>query len=98
MTLNGSLQRIVWCGLAVLAIDAALVVGEMIGSTATFQRLRHDIPITLLRIAVFSVTVLPTAFLAGRAVVRRSPASRQAALACVGVTFALVIGLFQIFV
>lgn len=87
-------------GFAVLGIYFALVVGEFIGMTSTFWYLRVEIgvPITLLRICVLAVTVLPVAYFAGRRIVRRSPGAGRAALVGVAVAFTLIIGLLQLFV
>src|SRR5262245_40454225 len=86
--------------LAVVGIYLALVIGDAIGATSAFRYLRDDIgvPMTLLRICVFAVTILPVAFFAGRGIVRRSPGAGRTALVGVAVAFAVIIGLLQLFV
>jgi hypothetical protein len=98
--LNKSLQLFLLSGLAVIGIYAALVLGEVIGTTRAYVYLRSDVsvPVTLLRMCVLAMTVLPVAFYAGRAIVRRSPVSGRTALLGVAFAFTLVIGLLQVFV
>jgi hypothetical protein len=95
-----SLHLFLLSGLAVIGIYVALVLGELISTTRAFLYLRNEmgVPITLLRICVLAVTVLPAAFLVGRGIVLGSPSSGRTALVGVAVAFTLIIGLFQIFV
>jgi hypothetical protein len=87
-------------GFAVMGIYVALVFGELISTTRAYLYLRNDVavPVTLLRMCVLGVTVLPVAFFGGRAIMRRSPIAGRTALTGVAVAFALIIGLLQVFV
>ncbi len=98
--LKSSLHVLLLSGLAVVAIYVALVVGELLGMSSSYLYLRNEmgIPVTLLRIGVLAVTVLPVAFFAGRQLVVRLPNSGRTGLLIAAVGFALIIGSLQVFV
>ncbi|MES2627094.1 MAG: hypothetical protein V4628_17540 [Pseudomonadota bacterium] len=88
------------CSLAFMAIYAALLLGEVIGMTNTFLHLRNEIgvPIVLLRVCVFLLTIFPVAFFVARGVMRLFPMSGQRVVVNVAFVFTLFVGFLQIFV
>jgi hypothetical protein len=98
--LRSSLHVLGLSGLAVVAIYLALLLGEALSMSRSYGYLHSEIgvPVTLLRIGVLAITVLPAAFLAGRHLVLRLRKSGRTALLIAAVGFALIIGLLQVFV
>ena len=98
--LKSLMHVLLFSGLAVVAIYAALVVGELLGMSSLYLYLHSEIgvPVTLLRIGVLAITILPVAFLAGRQIALRLPNSGRTGLVIVAATFTLIIGLLQLFV
>ncbi len=98
--MKGSFHVFLLSALAVVAIYLALVVGEIFSMSSSYQYLHKEsgIPVTLLRAGVFAITILPAAFFAGRGIVLRSPSGGRTTLVMAAVTFALIIGLLQVFI
>ena len=94
------LHVLVLSGLVVVGIYAALVLGELLGMSSYYRYLHDDIgvPVTMLRIGVLAITVLPAAFFAGRQLVLRLPSAGRTGLVVAAVGFALIIGSLQVFV
>jgi len=98
--LNSSFHVPLLSAVAVVAIYVALLAGELLSMSSSYQYFHTEIgiPVTLLRICVFAVTILPAAFFAGRGIVLRSPSGGRTALVIVAVAFALIIGSLQVVV
>ncbi len=84
--------------LAFVCIYVSLMIGEFVGNTSWFLHLRSDVgvPITLLRVAVLSITVLPAAYLAGSWLIRRSPIQGRKAILGAAILFASIIAVLQV--
>ena len=98
--LKSSLRVLLLSGLVVVTIYVALVLGEQLGMSSVYRYLHTEmgVPVTLLRISVLAITVLPAAFVAGRQLVLRLPDSGRTGLLVAAVGFAAIIGLLQVFV
>jgi hypothetical protein len=78
-------------------VYGSVIAGEAVSTTGPMLFLRNDVgvPITLVRVAILSVTALPIAYLTGYGLTRWFPASSRRIILMVAVLYALVIGLLQ---
>ena len=83
---------------AFVCIYVSLMIAEVVGTTPWFLYLRNDtsVPITLLRMVLLSLTVLPAAYLVGSWIVRRSPRLGGKAMLGAVVALALAIAVLQV--
>ena len=86
--------------LAFAGLYVTIVMAELLGRTGAVLYLRNEVgmSVTLLRMAILSVTVLPVAYLFARLLVSWSPESGRAALLWTALAFTLAIGMLQLFV
>lgn len=83
-----------------ILLYGSVVAGEAVATTRPVLYLRNDVgvPVTLLRIAILSVTTLPIACLIGHALIRWAPASSHRVMFVVALLFMLVVGWLQLYV
>jgi len=88
-------------GLAgLILVYGSVIAGEAVATSLPALYLREDVgvPMTVFRIAILSVTTLPTAYLIGYGLIRWVPDLSLRVISLVALLFTLVVGLLQLYV